>query len=415
MLRPDAQGIKLPDAGFGLRLSVFYIAIFFIVGCYMPFLPVWLRSRALTDEQISLIYAVPVLVRAVFTPAMTFAVDRSGQPVKTLIWLAWGSLLSVALLRLMHGFAGIFATVLVFTLFWMSVIPITDSVALAGAGQGLGDYGRMRLWGSVSYIAMTSAGGAAVQIWGPPGALWLFVGAAACVLASVYWLPGDDDIRRAGARLSEFPLRKLHPADILQLVRIPDLWLFLAATGALQSAHAVYYIFGTLHWTAAGIQPVTVGTLWGIGVIAEVVLFGYGARVNQRFGPVELLAIAGAAAVFRWTITAYDPPLPVLFLAQALHGLTFGAAHLGAMHFLNRAIPLQLAASAQGLYAAVTMGIVMGTVSLAAGILYRSIGSSAYLAMAGLGALGLLLSLILMRRWQRDLILSPTAPEPAAE
>ncbi|MGB0084574.1 MAG: MFS transporter [Rhodomicrobiaceae bacterium] len=404
----------MPDAGFGLRLSVFYVAIFFIVGCYMPFLPVWLRSRELTDGQISLIYAVPVLVRAIFTPAMTFAADRSGRPVAMLKWLAWGSLLSVALLPAMHVFAGIFSVVLVFTLFWMSVIPITDSLALAGAGAGLAAYGRMRLWGSFSYIAMTSAGGAAVEIWGPPGALWLFISAAVCVLAAVYWLPNERQLARVTGELETLPIQKLRPSEILQLIRVPDLWLFLAATGATQSAHAVYYIFGTLHWTSAGIPPTVIGALWGIGVVAEIVLFAYGARISRRLGPVQLLAVAAAAAVIRWTITAYDPPLAILFLTQTLHGLTFGAAHLGAMQFLNRAIPQRLSASAQGLYASVTMGIFMGLVSLGAGALYRNFGGSAYLAMAGLGSLGLMLSLILMRRWQGGAIVSPKATGTAA-
>ncbi len=406
---------RLPGADFGLRLSVFYVAIFFIVGCYMPFLPIWLRAQALTDQQISLIYGVPVIVRAIFTPTMTFAADRSGRPVTLLKWLAWGSLLSVALLPAMHGFPRIFTVVLVFTLFWMSVIPITDSLALAGAHAGLADYGRMRLWGSFSYIAMTAAGGTAVQIWGPPGALWLFVGAALCVAVAVYWLPKETEIGCVTKELDHLPVRKLHPSDILQLIRVPDLWLFLATTGALQSAHAVYYIFGTLHWTSAGIPPMVIGALWGIGVVAEIALFAYGARVSRRLGPVQLLSVAAGAAVIRWTITAYDPPLAILFLTQTLHGLTFGAAHLGAMQFLNRAIPQRLSASAQGLYASVTMGIIMGGVSFAAGALYRSFGGSAYLAMAGLGLIGLALSLILMRRWQGGPILSPRASATAAE
>ncbi len=403
-----------PDGSFALRLSAFYVAIFFIVGCYMPFLPVWLRFRGLDDAQIALVYAVPVFVRAIFTPMMTFAADRSGRPVALLKWLAWASLLSVLLLPWANGFAAIFAVILLFTLFWMSVIPVTEAVALSGARAGLGNYGRMRLWGSFSYIAMTAGAGVAVGVWGPVAALWLFIGASATVVLAVYALPSSAPDGRSGD-VSGLALPKLRLADLGQLFRAPDLWLFLAATSAIQAAHAVYYIFGTLHWTSAGISPAVIGALWGIGVIAEIALFAYAARASRWFGPAQLIVLAGAAAVLRWTVTAYDPPLPLLFLTQILHGLTFGAAHLGAMQFIDRALPQRLGASAQGLYASVTAGVVMGLASLASGPLYRAYGGGAYLAMAVLAFAGLVLSVILMRRWQGGLILSPKEPLAAAE
>ncbi len=408
------------DDAFGLRLSAFYVAIFFIVGCYMPFLPLWLHWRGLTDFQISLVYAVPVFVRALFTPAMTFAADRSGRPIRLLNWLAWGSLATVLLLPLTEGFLAIFSVILLFTLFWMSVIPITNSIALAGARAGRADYGRMRLWGSLSYIAMTSVGGVAVDLLGPAAALWLFIGAAGCVLLVAHALPREglvsgstqDDGGQSGPAL---PGGQLRLDEMLQLMREKRLWLFLAATSTIHSSHAVYYIFGTLHWTSAGIAPSVIGALWGIGVIAEIILFAYGARVSRWFGPVRLITIGGAAAVIRWTVTAYDPPLALLFLVQTLHGLTFGAAHLGAMQFMDRAIPHRLAATAQGLYASVTAGIVMGLASLAAGPLYRIFSGEAYLAMAALGAVSFIASLVLLRRWKGGPIVgSGSADKPAA-
>ncbi len=401
MLRTTVFPRPLPEDAFALRISAFYIAIFLLVGCYQPFMPLWLKWRGLTDFQISLTFAIPVFLRAIFTPAMTFAADRYGRPARLLNALAWGAVLSVATLPFAAGFPAIFAVIVVYTLFWMSVLPITDSLALAGARAGRADYGQMRLWGSLSYIVMTAAGGFSVDLWGPRAALVLFIGAAVTVLIVSYALPGDDADGGAEADGAPTPKRtQLRIADMTRLMAKPDLWLFLAATSTIQGAHVVYYIFGTLHWTSAGIPPSVIGPLWGIGVIAEIVLFAYARRVGRWVGPVQLLAIAAGAAVIRWTITAFDPPLALLFLVQSLHGLTFGAAHLGAMHFMDKAIPHRLSASAQGLYASITMGIGMGSASLMAGPLYRNFGGGAYLAMAGLGLAGLAISFVLMRRWR---------------
>ena len=52
---------------------------------------------------------------------------------------------------------------------------------------------------------------------------------------------------------------------------------------------------------------------------------------------------------------ALDPPRALLPLLQCLHGLSFGATHLGALAFIARAAPAGLAATAQG-YLAVAGG-----------------------------------------------------------
>jgi PPP family 3-phenylpropionic acid transporter len=80
-----------------------------------------------------------------------------------------------------------------------------------------------------------------------------------------------------------------------------------------------------------------------------------------------------------------------------LHGLTFGATHLGAVHYVAASVPQHLAGTAQALYAAVMSGIAMGAATLLAGRLYASIGGQAYLAMAALALIGLAAALILLR------------------
>ena len=65
---------------------------------------------------------------------------------------------------------------------------------------------------------------------------------------------------------------------------------------------------------------------------------------------------------------------------------------------------LPCAATAQGIYAAVVGGIVMGSVTVAAGPLYRNFGGEAYAAMALIALIGTAAAILLMRRWQGGLI-----------
>ena len=74
---------------------------------------------------------------------------------------------------------------------------------------------------------------------------------------------------------------------------------------------------------------------------------------------------------------------------QVLHGLTFGAAHLGAIHYISDRVPETCAATAQGLYASASAGIVMGAAMMATGPLYTALSGRAYLVMAAVGMVAL--------------------------
>ena len=136
----------------------------------------------------------------------------------------------------------------------------------------------------------------------------------------------------------------------------------------------MFYTFGALHWRAEGISTTTVGMLWAVGVLAEVALFAYSGIVVARIGPALLIVAGAAAAVVRWGVMALDPPLVILFPLQLLHALTYAASHLGAMHFIARAVPESAAGTAQAFYATIAAGLMMGGATLASGSLYARFG-----------------------------------------
>jgi PPP family 3-phenylpropionic acid transporter len=193
-------------------------------------------------------------------------------------------------------------------------------------------------------------------------------------------------------------------ADVVDLVHAPLYLLFLLAASLIQASHAVYYSFGTLNWRAQGIPDGAIGVLWSVGVIAEVALFAVSGRVIAYCGTARLLMLAGLAASLRWGVMAIDLPLVATALLQTLHAMSFGAAHLAAIHFLTHAVPEDRAATAQGVYAAIVAGLVLGTVTIASGPLYRALAGEAYAAMAVLALIGAASAFVLMRRWRGGLV-----------
>ncbi len=379
------------------RLALFYLTIFAAIGIHLPYWPVWLQSRGLSPGEIGVVLSAAFLTKIVTNPLVGQAVDRYGRRRAPLMALAAAALAATALYALAEGFWSILAVTLLFGASFTALMPVGENLTMLTAHRRGLDYGRIRLWGSVSFIAASIVGGA-VMARAPADAILVMVllGVAATFAATVA-LP---DVHTPPAAGRHAPAGRFY--------RHPLFLLFLGATALIQTSHMVYYGFGTLHWQAAGLSGPVIGALWAEGVIAEVVLFALGARVLARFGPARLMVVAGAAGLLRWTVLGATTALPPLAMANWLHAFTFGATHLAAMHFITRAAPPELSARAQAFYSAVTMGLVPGMAMLGAGRLYEALGGGAFVVAAAMAAAGGALALALLRRWDGGmLVLAP--------
>ncbi|HUT50979.1 MAG TPA: MFS transporter [Alphaproteobacteria bacterium] len=394
---------------FAWRLGLLYAALFLVIGCYLPYLPVWLKWRALDADQIAVLLAATLYTRILFTPAISFAADRLGDRRAILIVLAWGSLLSFAVLWVSDGFWQMLLAIILLAVNWTSIMPLIETVAASGIRSGGLDYGKVRLWGSITFIAASLGSGSVIQPFGPQAVLPILLAASALMVLATHLMPRQPKrpSQSAGSPLSV--LRRLKLSDAFALARAPLFLLFLLAASLIQASHALMYAFGSLHWQAQGYSGGMIGALWSVGVVAEVALFAVSRRVIAACGTVRLLGLAGAAAVLRWGFMAFDPPLLVTGLLQILHAMSFGAAHLAAIHFLTHAVPEDRGATAQGLYAAVVAGLVMGSLTLACGPLYRMLGGEAYGVMAVLALGGTVAAFMLRRRWRGGLVVDAVA------
>ncbi len=397
----------------GLKIALFYAAIFLIIGCYMAYLPIWLKWRGLSEAAISFIFSLPLVMRIIFTPIVTILADKGGNRRQLISWLSYGSLASLLMLPVAPSHETIFACLVVYALLWTSIVPLTETIAIAAVKRSGLDYGRIRLWGSLTFIIATAGGGVVVNAAGPLAALWLVIGASVLVAIAVFFLPETNG---NGAPAQANAGAPIHFKDAGIFLRTPVFVIFLLATSAVCASHAVYNTLATLHWLSLGLSPTVIGFLWATGVIAEILLFAYSRRVFEHFSPAKLIVIAAVAAIIRWGVTAFNPPLIILFSIQTLHALTFGAAHLGAIHFLAAAVPERYAATGQGMYAAVAAGIGMGGAYIAAGPLYNALGAKAFLVMAMLGGVSLVFSLLLVKRWHgKEVIAGQPGPQPAID
>lgn len=396
-----------------VRLAAWYVFANANGGMWVPFFPIFLAARGLDPSQISTIFGVMQLMRVFAGPMAGIAADAHGQKRTLMIWLCAGAALAYVGISLQSAFWPLLIFVVLSSMTFSPAGALMEALALRQSQLHGFDYGPIRACGSATFVAMTLLAGVLVQAYGPGVIMPVLIACVVATTAAAFFLPGEGGPVRT-VRFRDRLLQTLDEAGVL--MRRRTFLIFLASASLAQAAHATYYSFGAIHMAELGYSGPVIGALWAIGVTVEVVLLIYSRPLVDRFGPLQLLAAGGLVAVVRWTLLAFDPALPFQAFAQALHGLTFGLAHIGAMYFISRAVPVQLAATGQSVYSTLAYGPVMAGATFLSGPLYEHFGGLAYLGMTALAGVSAGLALLLRREWNGQPLLAaepaPAAPEP---
>ena len=267
-------------------------------------------------------------------------------------------------------------------IFFSSFTALGDNLVLTLSRTQKIDYPRIRLWGSISFIVAAFWGGQLLSGRSADFIPLMLSTAFLLLFLCCLMLP---EVRITRTERGRKGLRRL--------LKSFDFMAFLIMAGLIQGSHAILYSSGTLQWQKQGLDDTVIGLLWAEGVIVEIILFAVARHVFSSFTPLRLLVIGGFAGLLRWIVMGFAPDLSVLIVIQTLHGVTFAATHLGAMRFITEKLPVEISARAQGLYSAVSLGLIMGGGLFASGYLYEALASGAYFFMAGFCVVALLISL----------------------
>ncbi|MCI0753967.1 MFS transporter [Teichococcus vastitatis] len=358
-------------------------AVFAAIGASQPFLPAYLLERGLAPGEVSLVLALGAAIRILAGPLGGRLADGLGNPRLLLVLLGMAAALAAGGFTLAAGLLGFLLAQLALNAAMAPMTPLADAICLAAARRSGFEYGRLRVAGSITYMAMAVLAGWLAGRFGLSLLPGLMAAALASVAVAALALPRPPDpAARAGPR-----------GGMLMALRLPGFTSLLLLSGLIQSSHAAYYAFSTIHWSAAGHAPATIGLLWAVAVLGEIALFLHGHRLVRRLGPAGMAMLAAAAGLLRWGSMATTTWLPALLLIQLLHALSFGAQHLAAMQLIQRLVPPALASTAQSLHSALGVGLLMGLMTWLSGPLYAAWGGGVFLLMATLCALALPLAL----------------------
>ena len=389
----------MPARIFGLRFSIFYAFLTIGNGMQLPFLPLWLHAKGLSVAEIAIVVAAMTACRMIAIPVAAYFADRYRNRRSLIIFFSFASAFGYLMLSMASSFWIILPVSLFASMCMAPIFTLTESFSVDGSVHHGLDYGRLRLWASISFLA-GNVGAGALFLYIPVTWLITLIALAQAISALVaFILPPDPELDK--------PLQTPDgPVNILRAFRLlmsGGFVIFIIAVSLAQSSHGMLYSFGPVRWDALGYDKFTIGWFWAISIIGEVTLFAFSGTLVSRFGASNLIVMGIVGGIGRWVLMSQDFGLvPTAFL-QSFHAISFAMVHLGTMHYIRLSVPTGLRNSAQGLYAAFSGGIAMSCMMGVSGLLYGRLQGSTYLMMAAVSIAALSFALALKR-------ISPTSP-----
>ena len=341
------------------KLSSSYFWYFAVLGLVMPFLGVFLDYRDFNSRQIGEILAIVTASKVLGPSLWAMLADKTGKQLSIIRLGAFLAAISFMMLAFVEGYLLISTFLAIFTLFWAAILPQMEVMTQNTIRRSPKIYARIRLWGSLGFIALAVVGGEIIATFTPQAFIYLGVSILLFLWLTTLWLKQPKI--KASAIVKQSSL-----VSKLLTVRFA---IFFISGMLLQISFAPYYVFFALYLRDLGYPSYAVGLLIGLGVVAEIFIFIYAGNIFKYFHVKAVLAFSILVTALRWLIVAqYGDVFVLLALSQILHAASFGLNHTASILFLQQHFDNNQQSRAQAVYVGGVYGIGGAIGAFAAGI-----------------------------------------------
>ena len=328
------------------RLSSLYFFYFAAVGVISPYWGVYLDYLGFDGAAIGVIVATPMLTRMLAPNAWGWLADHSGRYLFVIRLGASLSCLAFIGVLFYTQFWPLLLFTALFTFFWNAVLPQFEVVTLDALGANTHFYSRIRLWGSVGFIAAVVLLGFLFEVISLAWLPWALMSLLVAISLTTFTLPSH-----------RHSPTKVRGEGIWNTLRSSRVQYFLAAAFLLHVSHGAFYGFYTLFLMEHNYASSLIGCIWAVGVVAEIILFIKVPLILQRYSLWHCYLLSVAAAAVRWLLVGmFVDTVWIMVATQLLHALTFGLAHSVAIETVRQTFHCSNRGKAQAFYSSICFG-----------------------------------------------------------
>ena len=321
------------------------------IGFFNPYLPLWLKDMGLGIFAISLLTSIQAATRLFAPYGWGWLSDHTGERVRLLRYGASAALVVSIGLWFNHGPWWLAVVLLIMFTHTSAMMPMSEAALAHLVSQGgsfdAKRYGRVRLFGSIGFLVTVLAAGVWFERFGMQDfPAWTLLTLLA-VTISVWLLPNlKEAIPTHEANLPIWPILRQRAVQ----------WFFAALFFHVLS-HIGIYVFFSLYLDALGYSKATIGVLWAVSVIVEIIWFFNQSRWLPKLSLQAWLMACSAIMVLRMGITATSASvIALLVAAQMLHAFTFATHHTVCIALLSQHFPGRLRGRGQALFTVIGYG-----------------------------------------------------------
>ena len=334
-----------------LPFAAISLCYFGFIGLFSPYAPLWYQSLGYSTFAIGVLTSMQSATRLFAPYAWGWWADHSGRREPLLRLAIGGAVVASLGFFLFRDYAWIAVVCVALMVCTAGVVPISEAVLAHHVSSGgqvdIARYGRVRLWGSVGFVAVATAAGFILERAGVERFPLLCSGVLASLLVAAFRLPPSSEPVHAE------PVVK----GALAVLHEPVVAWFFIGTFLTVLAHTSLYAFYSLYLASLGYGQGAIGLLWAVGVAVEVAWFAFQGRWVNRLPMHGWLALAAAVSALRFAaIAAFAGHAAVLIFAQLLHAITFAAQHSACIAVISRHFPGRLRSRGQALYTVLGYG-----------------------------------------------------------
>ena len=359
------------------RLSRFYFFYYFFVGSFVPYWGIYLQSENFSPSSIGILLSLFQISRIVAPNFWGWLADHTGHRVKWIKLTSFLGLIGFVGVFWAKGFFWIFLVMSALSLFTSSTLPLAESLTLAHLARTDGHYSRIRLWGSIGFIVASLFLGYLIDLQGINILLWVLLIAQAIIFFLSNTIPETQDIQH-----------KTNDLSIWKIIKTPSVIALLIGCTLMVSAHGVLYNFYSIYLKDHGYSSGTIGWLWAVGVICEILIFMAMPKILRRYSLKAILLMSLFLGVIRFILIGASPDhLYLLFMAQMFHAATFGSFHAASIEVIAYYFQGRNQTRGQAIYNSVAYGI-GGTIGgLGGGYLIQYLGGQLGFMIAAISPL----------------------------
>ncbi|MBL4940986.1 MAG: MFS transporter [Colwellia sp.] len=392
------------------RLSSGYFFYFAILGLISPYLSVFLDGKGFTSLELGEIFAFLTATKIVAPSLWAILADKTGQQLLIIRLGAVFALFSFLLLFWLNSYWPISFCLALFSLFWTAILPQLEVLTLNSVRQSSKIYARVRLWGSLGFIALAVFAGQVMEYYTLLGSSNLsnssftdaFVLMGSVILLCLFL-----------STLAMKPQRSKHKVKqqalaIKEKLLKPRFMIFFVSGILLQISFGPYYGFFALFLRDLAYSGFAVGLLISLGVVAEIMVFIFASSFFKYFSLKALLIFSLAVTALRWLLLAYyAESIWLLVFTQLIHAASFALFHSASMIFISSHFHPCQQSRGQAVYLGGVYGVGGAIGAYIAGMLWLDgVGASTAFLMASVAAvLASVLMMFLPKKDTRSLTL----------